>query len=163
MAAVLIIIFGWIVTAIFCAIVAEDKKHSGAAWGCAGLLFGPIALIAAVGLSDRRQHQLLRRIADTLSGDTSNDGMTNDAIFNPELTQDDIQEEGPIEGADDYNTCLEIYRERMGSTSSTAKRPVYSKSTIKGEFIWICDKDGVNLAQFKKDRDGQWTMPFWLN
>ena len=158
MAAVFIIIVGWIVTAICCAIVAEDKKHSGAAWGFAGLLFGPIALIAAVGLADRRQHQLLRRIADTLSGDTS-----NDAISNPELTQDDTQEEGPIEGADDYNTCLEIYRERMGPTSSTAKRPVYSKSTMKGEFIWICDKDGVNLAQFTKGRDGQWTMPFWLN
>ncbi len=158
MAAVFIIIVGWIVTAICCAIVAEDKKHSGAAWGFAGLLFGPIALIAAVGLADRRQHQLLRRIADTLSGDTS-----NDATSNSEVSQENIQAEGPIDGADDYNICLEMFLKTVGPTSYKAKRPVYSKSTMKGEFIWICDKDGVNLAQFKKGRDGQWTMPFWLN
>ena len=55
---------------------AADKNHSGAAWGFAGLLFGPIALIATFGLADRRQHQLLRRIADALSGEISSDGGT---------------------------------------------------------------------------------------
>ena len=138
-------------------IIAEDKNHSGLAWGFAGLLFGPIALIATIGLSDRHQHQLLRKIADALSSEPSAFSLET---IEPGWT---TEPEGPIEGADDYNTCLEIYRERMGPTSSKAKNPVYSKSTMKGEFIWICDKDGVNLAQFKKGRDGQWTMPFWLN
>ena len=153
----------WIATALLTAIVAADKNHSGAAWGFAGLLFGPIALIATVGLTDRRQHQLLRRIADALSGEISSDGGTRQNELTEATSKDPEVIEGPIEGDDDYNTCLEMFLKSVGPTSYKAKRPVYSKSTMKGEFIWICDKDGINLAQFKKGRDGKWTMPFWLN
>ena len=149
----------WIATALLTAIVAADKNHSGAAWGFAGLLFGPIALIATVGLADRRQHQLLRRIADALSGEMSSDGGTRQNELSPAISKEPEVIEGPIEGADDYNICLENYRKTVGSTS----KPVYAKSKVTENIIWLMDKDGVQLAQFKKSKSGEWTMPFWLN
>ena len=145
----------WITTALLCAIVAADKNHNGTAWGFAGLLLGPLALIATVGLSDRRQHQLLRKISDALSGETSN----NISADHSSESQEAIEPEGPIEGADDYNICLEHYRNIVGGHSS----PVYANSIITDKTIRLMDKDGINLAQFKKSRSGEWTMPFWLN
>ena len=144
----------WIITALLCAIVAADKNHNGTAWGFAGLFLGPLALIATVGLSDRRQHQLLRKIADALSGEISNDFSTDHSSD----SQESIEPEGPIEGADDYNACVEIWNER-----GTYLRPVYAKSIIMEDSIKLKDKFGVELASFKKDRSGKWTMPFWQN
>ena len=44
--------------------IAEDKGHGEFVWGLVGLLFGPIGLLAAVGLSDRVQRKYLRQIAE---------------------------------------------------------------------------------------------------
>ncbi|EHA60523.1 hypothetical protein [Synechococcus sp. WH 8016] len=144
----------WIITALLCAIVAADKNHNGTAWGFAGLLLGPLALIATVGLSDRRQHQLLRKISDALSGEQAN----NANIDKPELILEVSEPEGPIEGADDYNACVEIWNER-----GTYRRPVYAKSIIDDKTICLMDEGNNELARFKKDRSGKWTMPFWQN
>ena len=46
--------------------IAEDKGHGQLVWGLVDLLFGPIGLLAAVGLSDRVQRKYLRQIADNL-------------------------------------------------------------------------------------------------
>lgn len=144
----------WITTALLCVVVATDKNHNGTAWGFAGLLLGPLALIATVGLSDRRQHQLLRKISDSLSGEMESNGNINQPALNLEVGEP----EGPIEGADDYNACVEIWNER-----GTYLRPVYAKSIIMEDSIKLKDKFGVELASFKKDRSGKWTMPFWQN
>ena len=148
MAAFFILFVVWIVTAILCGFVAEDKKHSALAWGFAGLLFGPIALIATIGLADRHQHQLLRKIADALSSEPS--------AFSLEA----IEPGGTIEGADDYNTCLKIFQEKVGPNSMTAKRAVYAKSVIKADFLWLMDEDEIQLAQFMKNSAGEWKINF---
>ena len=44
--------------------IAEDKGHGEFVWGLVGLLFGPIGLLATVGLSDRVQRKYLRQIAE---------------------------------------------------------------------------------------------------
>lgn len=44
--------------------VDDSKGHDKAAWFLGGLVFGPIALIAACGLSDKRMSRTLRRIAE---------------------------------------------------------------------------------------------------
>jgi len=58
----------WIVFALIFAslssTIAEDKGHGEFAWGLVGFLFGPIGLLAAVGLSDRVQRKYLRQIAE---------------------------------------------------------------------------------------------------
>jgi hypothetical protein len=43
--------------------VAHAKGWSGFAWGMAGFLFGPLGLIAAAGLPDRRLRQYLRELS----------------------------------------------------------------------------------------------------
>ena len=40
--------------------VAADKGHNGAAWFFGGILFGPIVLIAAAGLSDQTLRRYIR-------------------------------------------------------------------------------------------------------
>lgn len=64
-----------------------------------------------------------------------------------------------IEGADDYNTCVKIFYTKLG----TNLHPVYSKSLIKDKSIKLKDKDNNELAEFRKNKSGQWTMPFFLN
>ena len=44
--------------------VADSKGHSKVAWFFGGFLTGPVALIAACGLSDKRLSRTLRRLAE---------------------------------------------------------------------------------------------------
>ena len=39
--------------------IASDKAHDGFSWFFAGLFFGPLGLIAAAGLSDKRIRRIL--------------------------------------------------------------------------------------------------------
>ena len=57
-------LFIWLTCGFFTASVAGDKNHNLFALFIAGLLFGPIGLIAAVGLSDRTQRRYVRLIAE---------------------------------------------------------------------------------------------------
>ena len=45
--------------------VADSKGHSQVAWFFAGFLFGPVGLIAACGLGDKRMSRTIRRIAES--------------------------------------------------------------------------------------------------
>ena len=44
--------------------VASDKGHDGSSWFFAGFLFGPLGLIAAAGLSDRKLRKYIRQIGE---------------------------------------------------------------------------------------------------
>jgi hypothetical protein len=46
-----------VICGIFASKVAEEKGFSGGAWFVAGIVFSLIALLAAVGLPDRRARQ----------------------------------------------------------------------------------------------------------
>ena len=52
------------VTACLASSIAEDKGHSGMGQGLCGFLFGPLGLIAAAGLSDRKLRKYLRQIGE---------------------------------------------------------------------------------------------------
>ena len=70
----MLIIF-WILCGLFASSIAGNKGHNGCMWFLGGILFGPLALLAAVGLNDiksqrtqdelleetRRQNEWLRR------------------------------------------------------------------------------------------------------
>ena len=51
----------WILTGIATGVVASDKGHGFGSWAFAGFLLGPLGLIAAVGLSDQKLREYIRR------------------------------------------------------------------------------------------------------
>ena len=57
------LIFFWILCGLFASSLAGGKGHNGCMWFIGGILFGPLALLAAVGLnnikSQRTQEDLL--------------------------------------------------------------------------------------------------------
>jgi hypothetical protein len=61
-------VLGLILFLILCGFVsgtvAGDKGHSGFAWGLVGIVVGPIGVIGAAGLSDRKLHRYLRFMAE---------------------------------------------------------------------------------------------------
>ena len=61
----------WLPCAFYASHVAADKGHNGAAWFFGGFLFGPIALIAAAGLSDQTLRRYIRLTAENQGVDLS--------------------------------------------------------------------------------------------
>lgn len=61
---VLGLILFWIICGFVSGVVAGDKGHSGFVWGLAGIVAGPIGVIGAAGLSDRKLHRYLRFMAE---------------------------------------------------------------------------------------------------
>ena len=53
----------WISCAVIASSVADAKGLDGFSWGVAGFLLGPIGLIGAVGMPDRRLRSYIRSIA----------------------------------------------------------------------------------------------------
>ena len=56
----------WLPCGSFAGAIAEEKGHNLFAWFFGGLLFGPIGLIAAAGLSDRKLRRYQRFQAEAL-------------------------------------------------------------------------------------------------
>lgn len=59
------IVFFWILCGVFAATIAKGKGHVGCSWFLGGILFGPIALIATLGLRDRKRDWDAKRLIDT--------------------------------------------------------------------------------------------------
>jgi len=58
------LLVGAIACAFFAYAVADSKGHDGTPWSVGGLLFGPLALLAAVGLPDLKSRKYLRLLAE---------------------------------------------------------------------------------------------------
>ena len=63
MAFFFILVFG-VIAGFLASNIASDKGHDGSSWFFAGLLFGPLGLIAAAGLSDRKLRKYIRQIGE---------------------------------------------------------------------------------------------------
>ena len=61
----ILLLFAWIPCAAFTTEIASSKGYSGTSWFIGGLLFGPIALIGAAGLPDRKLRKYLRQIGES--------------------------------------------------------------------------------------------------
>ena len=57
-----VIVIGWLASALFCAILANEKGYLPVAWFFGGLFFGFFALIAAAGLPDKKLRKYIRQI-----------------------------------------------------------------------------------------------------
>ena len=54
----------WAIFAAFCATLAGAKGYNQANWTFAGLFFGPIALLAAMGMPDKKLRNYVRLLAE---------------------------------------------------------------------------------------------------
>ena len=61
---ILLVILLAVVCASFSSNVAYSKGHVAGSWFLGGLLFGPLALLAAVGLPDLKLRRYLRLLAE---------------------------------------------------------------------------------------------------
>ena len=59
------VVVAHVASAFFSKTIAGQKARSSKNWFWAGLIFGPLGLIAAVGLADRHQIVYLRHLAET--------------------------------------------------------------------------------------------------
>jgi hypothetical protein len=59
----LALILFWIVSGVLASSIGSTKGWNGVSWFLAGCLFGPLGLIAAAGLPDRRLRIYLRHLA----------------------------------------------------------------------------------------------------
>ena len=59
------IILIWILCGVFAAMIAGGKGHGGCSWFAGGFLFGPLALIATIGLRDRKRDWDTQRLINT--------------------------------------------------------------------------------------------------
>jgi hypothetical protein len=44
----------WVICGVFACVVAGNKGHNGCMWALGGFLLGPLALLATLGLGDRK-------------------------------------------------------------------------------------------------------------
>lgn len=65
----LTVIFLGLVCALLSSNIANSKGWEGSSWGIAGFLLGPLALLAVVGLPDKKLRKYLRAIAIKLDTD----------------------------------------------------------------------------------------------
>ena len=55
----------WILCGVFASTIAGGKGHGGCSWFLGGLLFGPLALIATLGLRDQKRDWDTQRLINT--------------------------------------------------------------------------------------------------
>jgi len=98
-------------------------------WFFGGLLFGPMALLAAAGLFDLRLRRYVRALA------TANDEASG---FDPRR---------------DFKACSEFYIANGGE-----KKPVFLQSFIASSSVELCDIRSYILAIFDKSDSGEWVL-----
>ena len=59
------VIIIWIICGLMCEVIARGKGHGGCSWAIGGFLFGPLALIATLGLRDRKRDYETQRLIHT--------------------------------------------------------------------------------------------------
>ena len=55
----------WILCGFFASTIAGGKGYGGCSWSLGGILFGPLALIATLGLRDRKRDWATQRLINT--------------------------------------------------------------------------------------------------
>ncbi|MCB4407783.1 hypothetical protein [Synechococcus sp. MU1642] len=55
----------WILCGVFASTIAGGKGHGGCSWFLGGILFGPLALIATLGLRDRKRDWDTQKLINT--------------------------------------------------------------------------------------------------
>ena len=77
----------WLSCAFYAAAAAGDKGHNNIEWFIGGLVFGPVALIAAAGLGDQKQRRYIRLWAESQGVDLTPAKSSSDKSLNDEALE----------------------------------------------------------------------------
>ena len=145
MAFIVVIVLG-LFSAFLAGNVASDKGHDGTLWFLAGLLLGPLGLIAAAGLSDRKLRRYIRQIGekqDAIKPDQSRERATkNKPDWSFIASNDDNQHQL-------FEKLVKLLKEKNSSELigriDTEKLEINSPLFGREELI-VQDKKGENLV-----------------
>ncbi len=156
-----IVLFLGVITGFLSSTVASDKGHDGPTWFFAGLLFGPLGLISAAGLSDRKLRKYIRQI-EQKQGDIKPEEL-------PRVSQEQRKENivGPfqlVKTADDDAVWEKVLSRLSSDIANKADRSKsYLNESLFGstEFV-VNDSNGELLAfasrkEFSSDKY-QWEV-----
>ena len=147
--------------------VAADKGHDGSKWYFAGFLFGPLGVIAASGLSDRKLRRYIRQIGEkqdaikpllTREQEAKNKS-TGSFILKKEAEKHEVFEKlVELLEKKNYVAIIEAIDERKVSFNS----PLFG-----GKELIIQDKDGMNLLSVTSSNYSQteliWQVELFAN
>jgi hypothetical protein len=128
-----------LISAVLTAQVASAKGCDYSSWALAGFFFGPLALIAAAGLPDRRLRRYLRALAEKLEV--------------PEESLGDITSDKIAEAKIDFTTSPEdskdIKWDKMIAAldPSVASRIIKERSSIYPSMMSAIDENGKVVVQ----------------
>ncbi len=145
-----------IVNACFCMSIAESKGFNGISWAAGGFFFGPIALLAAVGLPDIKQRRYLRLLLEhkgiSLEGSHGEPSDSSLPRF-PENPNNNLNINAKnVDPKEDYKTVVRLYQENGGASDVD-----YKETYITARLILLKNKNGKDLAQFFC-REGEWSL-----
>lgn len=104
-------VFAWLACAFFCGHLAGEKNRGGFSWFCLGILFGPLALIAAAGLPDNRTGRV--------RGTFTDDGVNKDID-----SVEDFSDETDGQGLKGRQTIVDVETTKLAVDRSTDGKPI---------------------------------------
>jgi len=125
--------------------LATDKGHDGTTWFLAGFLLGPLGLIAAAGLSDRKLRRYIRQIGEKQDAikplltreQEAKSNSTGSFILKKEAEKDEVFEK-LVELLEKKNYVAII--EAIDKRKLSFNNPIFG-----GTELIVQDKDGENL------------------
>lgn len=140
-----LIFCSWIVCGAYSAIVAGSKGHQSITWFIGGLLLGPFALIAAIGLPDLELRRLLRQF----SKDDSNRWTT------PPPVQSESKPRIGFFSEDEWKEILKLVRESGSDPAHASIQKSYLSSPTTAI---VCDDNRSPMVEIAKNGLGEWKI-----
>jgi hypothetical protein len=134
--------------ALYTSAAAKSKGYDEFSWGLGGFFLGPIALIAACGLSDRTLVRAIRSLSVRDIASTSDFAIGEDGA--------NIKTSSAIDWRQDLEGCIS-YLVESGRVSSGADIDQGS-SFIGANAMILRSKSRVVIAEFHKGRNGEWKI-----
>ena len=135
----LTVIFLGLVCALLCSNIANSKGWEGSSWGITGFLLGPLALLAVVGLPDKKLRRYLRAIAIKLDA---------------EIVEVEIEKEQHI---DDYQKIISLLSPKLSELAKENYSEVWATKAI------LRDEKNRIIAKAKSIFDGgttKWVITY---
>ena len=144
---ILIALANAVICATFTGQVAKLKGYESSGWQVAGLLCGPLALIAIAGMPDMKMRDYVKAIAER-------QGITSKVIdsIKTKTEEKSVAKFGnsPLE---DYEAVVALYKSKGGK-----REPDYKKSNVFSGTITLKDDSGKTLASFSREGSSLWRV-----
>lgn len=144
---ILIALANAVICATFTGQVAKIKGYESSGWQLAGLLCGPLALIAIAGMPDKKMRDYVRAIAEQ-------QGVTSKVIDSIKTkTEEKSTAQFGNSPLEDYEAVVALYKSKGGK-----REPDYKKSNVFSGTITLKDDSGKTLASFSREGSSLWRV-----